>query len=365
MNMIIRGTLILAGVSCLAGDLAIEGNLNVTSNLTSWSLSTSRATVGLLVVEGETVLHGPMAGNGAGLTNLNFATAKPASITSDKLAAGAVTATALAANSVGSSAIASGAVTSAKLGANSVGSTAIASGAVTSAKLAAGSVGTNNAVQSEWNAWASVPINAHNTNPTSHASLFAGKVDRMDTNGWTVSAHDAWITLAQVPAQTQQAYVAAAGTAGTVTGVQSQLLTSALQPASIINLVPYTGAASSVNLGTNSMTAKSFIGDGSGLTNLTVVATLPASSVTADNLASGAVTTEKIADGAVSVVKVSINDNLSMGGNRLTNLSAPVADGDAVSKAYLRSVLSALPPQGDLSMGSFTNGAPTSFPLTL
>ena len=53
-------------------------------------------------------------------------------------------------------------------------------------------------------------------------------------------------------------------------------------------------------------------------------------------------------------------------GAGLTNLSfsAPLADSDAVSKAYLRSVLSALPPQGDLSMGSYTNGAPATFPLT-
>jgi hypothetical protein len=56
--------------------------------------------------------------------------------------------------------------------------------------------------------------------------------------------------------------------------------------------------------------------------------------------------------------------DLNMNSNRVTNLSAPSGDGDAVSKAYLRSVLSSLEPQGDLSMGSFTNGAPVSFPLT-
>jgi hypothetical protein len=62
---------------------------------------------------------------------------------------------------------------------------------------------------------------------------------------------------------------------------------------------------------------------------------------------------------------VTIIGNLDMGGaHRVTGLGAPQAEEDAVSKAYLRAVLSALPPQGDLSMGSFTNGAPTPFPLT-
>lgn len=55
--------------------------------------------------------------------------------------------------------------------------------------------------------------------------------------------------------------------------------------------------------------------------------------------------------------------DFDMNGNRVKNLPAPRADGDAVSKDYLRSVLSNLPPQGDLSMGVYTNGAPTSFPL--
>jgi hypothetical protein len=236
-----------------------------------------------------------------------------------------------------------------------------------------------------------------------NGAALSGIVKTSDTNGWTVSAHDAWITAAQVPAQTQQVYVATAGTAGAVTGVQSQLLTSALQPASITNLVPYTGAASGVNLGTNSMTAKLFIGDGSGLTNLSSSMPAPGSitsdklavgAVTAANLSAGsvgssalafnAVTTEKLADGAVTggkiasgvinsehlaegsvtVAKLAISSNLNMNGNRVTNLALPANDGDAVSKAYLRAVLSAIPPQGDLSMGSFTNGAPASFPLS-
>jgi hypothetical protein len=236
-----------------------------------------------------------------------------------------------------------------------------------------------------------------------NGSALSGIVKTSDTNDWTVSAHDAWITAAQVPAQTQQIYVATAGTAGAVTGVQSQLLTSALQPASITNLVPYTGAASSVNLGTNSMTAKLFIGDGSGLTNLSSSMPAPGSitsdklavgAVTAANLGAGsvgssalafnAVTTEKLADGAVTggkiasgvinsehlaegsvtVAKLAISSNLNMNGNRVTNLALPANDGDALTKAYLRAVLSAIPPQGDLSMGSFTNGAPASFPLS-
>jgi hypothetical protein len=256
------------------------------------------------------------------------------------------------------------------------------------------------------------PANTNGWTISSHSNLLtingngsalSGIVKTSDTNGWTVSAHDAWITAAQVPAQTQQIYVATAGTAGAVTGVQSQLLTSALQPASITNLVPYTGAASSVDLGTNSMTAKLFIGDGSGLTNLSSSMPAPGSitsdklavgAVTAANLSAGsvgssalafnAVTTEKLADGAVTggkiasgvinsehlaegsvtVAKLAISSNLNMNGNRVTNLALPANDGDALTKAYLRAVLSAIPPQGDLSMGSFTNGAPASFPLS-
>lgn len=60
-----------------------------------------------------------------------------------------------------------------------------------------------------------------------------------------------------------------------------------------------------------------------------------------------------------------LGGNLDMGGtNRVTNLAAPAADGDALRKSFLRSVLSCLPPQGDLSMGMYTNGAVGSPPLT-
>ena len=56
--------------------------------------------------------------------------------------------------------------------------------------------------------------------------------------------------------------------------------------------------------------------------------------------------------------------DFDMNSHRVRNLPAPQADGDAVAKKYLRQVLSCLPPQGNLSMGAFTNGAPGSFPLT-
>ena len=178
-------------------------------------------------------------------------------------------------------------------------------------------------------------------------------------------------------------------------------------------------------------------GNGYGLTNLNLSATVPTNSVTTEKLVANSVTSAKIQDGSITDVdiaasaaiaqskvvglsalatsvgthtaafnnphqvtasqvgafttnqtitaiasalsgfnpgscvqtnhtgNVTINGNLNMSGiNRVTNLASPVADGDAVPKAYLRSVLSALPPQGDLSMGSFTDGAPTSFPLT-
>lgn len=54
----------------------------------------------------------------------------------------------------------------------------------------------------------------------------------------------------------------------------------------------------------------------------------------------------------------------NMASNRVMNLAEPQADLDAVSRDYLRRVLSSLQPQGNLSMGGFTNGAPVSFPLT-
>jgi hypothetical protein len=57
--------------------------------------------------------------------------------------------------------------------------------------------------------------------------------------------------------------------------------------------------------------------------------------------------------------------NLDMGtSNRIVDVANPVNDGDAVNKAFLRSVLLYLPPQGDLSMGVYTNGAVSSPPLT-
>jgi len=65
----------------------------------------------------------------------------------------------------------------------------------------------------------------------------------------------------------------------------------------------------------------------------------------------------------LTVAGGTLTGNLNMSSNRVTNLPSPQADGDALSKAYLRAVLSALPPQGDLPMGAFTNGAPFRFPL--
>ena len=59
-----------------------------------------------------------------------------------------------------------------------------------------------------------------------------------------------------------------------------------------------------------------------------------------------------------------LSGDLNMNGtHRVTGLQDAQADSDAVSKAYLRLVLSRLKPQGNLSMGAYTNGAPSSFPL--
>jgi len=53
---------------------------------------------------------------------------------------------------------------------------------------------------------------------------------------------------------------------------------------------------------------------------------------------------------------VSIDGALSMTSNRVVNVAAPVEDGDAVSLASLKGLMQALPKQGDLEMGTFTNG---------
>jgi hypothetical protein len=401
-------------------------------------------------------------GDGSGLTNLNSSMPAPGSITSDKLAVGAVT----------------------------------------TEKLASGSVGTNNAVQSEWNAWARAQVPAQTQQvyvatagtagtvtgaqsnliaaalqpadaqvfvTTSDSHYLSSLTNRyeflsssggpmfgsinfqaygtpnpntgMNSPGWRLGPlpngnfgfyspgnSGTWIlqaipigyslTIASmtgvstaVSDATNNLWIAttnaiATGTVNavtTVTGAQSNTIASALQPSSITNLIPYTGSVRSVDLGTNSMTAKLFIGDGSGLTNLNssmpapgsitsdklavgavTAANLGADSVGSSALAFNAVTTEKLADGAVTggkiasgvinsehlaegsvtVEKLAISSNLNMNGNRVTNLALPANDGDALTKAYLRAVLSAIPPQGDLSMGSFTNGAPASFPLS-
>jgi hypothetical protein len=55
---------------------------------------------------------------------------------------------------------------------------------------------------------------------------------------------------------------------------------------------------------------------------------------------------------------------LDMNGHPVVGLPVPAMDSGAATKEYLRQVLSHLPPQGDLSMGVFTNGAPAAFPLS-
>ena len=54
------------------------------------------------------------------------------------------------------------------------------------------------------------------------------------------------------------------------------------------------------------------------------------------------------------VGEVRIEGTVDVSSNRVVNLGAPVADGDAVSKAYLESALQTIEPIG-LSMGIYTN----------
>ncbi|HBA85188.1 MAG TPA: hypothetical protein DCZ95_13955 [Verrucomicrobia bacterium] len=54
---------------------------------------------------------------------------------------------------------------------------------------------------------------------------------------------------------------------------------------------------------------------------------------------------------------------LNMSSNRISNLANPLSDADAIHKEFLKSVVSCLEPQGDLTMGIYTNGKTGAFPL--
>ena len=414
----ILGLRVMEGVNTIATGYASraggEGAMATNDNTFVWSDgmlfgSTLPYQFSAYASNGYRLFGGPIYGNGSGLTNLNLSTAVAGSLTSDKLAAGAVTsaklasgsvgatalatgavtatklasgsvgatalatgavtATKLATGSVGATALATGAVTATKLATGSVGATALATGAVTATKLATGSVGTNKAVIAEWNAWG----NARYLSQT-------GTPDLVMNPGRIVAGHGLNKTNIASTAYgaSQHGYVALSATA-TNNGIgslqlvnlesnQTALITGhasiGLGASTVTNDQAIVAGDGLASHGKGTVTALGFFGNGAGLTNLNFSGAVEANSVTTDKLTANAVTTEKIVDGAVAVAKLAINDNLSIGGNRVTNLSAPVADGDAVTKAYLRAVLTALPPQGDLSMGSFTNGVPTSFPLT-
>jgi hypothetical protein len=109
-----------------------------------------------------------------------------------------------------------------------------------------------------------------------------------------------------------------------------------------------------------------YYGDGSALTGLDVVvsevdpvfSSSVASGITTNDIAiwnaggSGScVTNAMLLDGSVAM-----QASLDMASNRVTQVAAPVDDGDAVNLASLKSLLQALPAQGDLSMGVYTNG---------
>jgi hypothetical protein len=374
----ILGLRVMEGVNTIATGYASraggEGAMATNDNTFVWSDgmlfgSTLPYQFSAYASNGYRLFGGPIYGNGSGLTNLNLSTAVAGSLTSDKLATGAVTSAKLASGSVGATALATGAVTATKLATGSVGATALATGAVTATKLATGSVGTNKAVIAEWNAWG----NARYLSQT-------GTPDLVMNPGRIVAGHGLNKTNIASTAYgaSQHGYVALSATA-TNNGIgslqlvnlesnQTALITGhasiGLGASTVTNDQAIVAGDGLASHGKGTVTALGFFGNGAGLTNLNFSGAVEANSVTTDKLTANAVTTEKIVDGAVAVAKLAINDNLSIGGNRVTNLSAPVADGDAVTKAYLRAVLTALPPQGDLSMGSFTNGVPTSFPLT-
>ncbi len=98
-------------------------------------------------------------------------------------------------------------------------------------------------------------------------------------------------------------------------------------------------------------------GDGSGLTGITGGG-ISNGSITTANLAANAVTGDKIADGSVSVAKLDTDSvdtrYVNQTGDTMTgslSIQADLTVGGTVTLTYL-------PPQGDISMGVYTNQAP-------
>jgi len=93
----------------------------------------------------------------------------------------------------------------------------------------------------------------------------------------------------------------------------------------------------------------SFIGDGSGLTNLNVnflSGPIPASSLPTFGTwnASG-----------VTITNLAVQGELDMDGYKITNLGTAVSDTEAASQGRVKTLMQQVPEYGDLSMGKFTS----------
>ncbi len=446
VNMLLTGALALAGVRCFAGDLAIEGNLNVTSNLTSWSLSTAGAAVGLLMVEGNTTMSGtlsvsgqriqmgtnatsshantfvwsdgtvlastasnqfsafalngfrlmggPIYGNGYGITNFNPSAAVPTnSVTADKLAA----------NSVTSAKIQDGSIADAHIAA----SAAIAQSKVAGLSALATSVGTHAAALDNPHQVTAAQVGAYTTNQT--AAAIASAISGINLGLFVQTNHAGDVKVNGLLSAnsfkgdgstlTNLNLSAYAGNNLTWDGASNKLNAAAgyTDSNAVAAVIAQWASLSDgdddsrwtgTSAGLDPVTGRNSLGLGSAATN-NVNAFAPAnlagyasSTVIYSNnhfYAAVQLTSADVTNAVLSawpnLDTQSSNDLTTAGGtlagnlnmnsaHRVTNLAAPQADGDAASKAYLRAVLSALPPQGDLAMGSFTNGAPASFQLT-
>ncbi len=350
----------LAALCARAGDLTVEGSLTVASNLSARAVS-----AGALEVGGDVLAHGALAcadlvlGCGAGRIVAGSVYGQDGLEGVDPDAYGAMrSGWFCGAQQIGQNAY--GAV---QAGGND-GDMAVGVFAVGAVQrgyntgvlrvgqyaIGAAQAGVNQGVQSvgegAWGASQSGWNEGHmSVGPEAHGAAQAGYVAP-------------WAAATNAGRGSLQLLDLAGGQRALVTGHASLGLGACL----VTNDQAVVAGDGLASRGRGTVTAVGFYGGGGGLTGLDLSAYAGANLTWSGGMlhaaAGGAGYTDAQAVSAVT------SADLDMNAHRVTGLAAPCADGDAATKAYLRQVLSALPPQGGLSMGAYTNGAPASFPLT-
>jgi len=427
LNRLLLISLIVAGITAAAGDLTIEGNLCVTNKVTGKNLVVTNAFVETLVVTNATVktlvvassavvngsitigTGGSISGDGSGLVNLNPSVTVPA---------GSVNETRLADNAVTTAKIFDGAVTAEKLGTGSVTSLKLADGTIVDADIAVGAAISQAKIQG-LDVFV-IFVNSHiNDNSNPH------QVTAMQLNAYTSAETDTKISQALAGFDLSQTVMTNASGDAEIVGLFTAMALKG-DGSSVTNLdlsfyvgdnltwddvngklnaAPgysneqavfaltnqwpslvdgdslWTGTSSGLDAGM----ARTSLGLGSAaLSNAVVFAPADLSGYASDTVTYDGrfhaasqmdavqitniiVTTWQNVD-TNSLDDITVNGgvmaaDLDMGEHNVTRLALAVDEGDAVSKSYLRKVLTALPPQGGLSMGSYTNGCPASFVL--